>query len=770
MPTNFTLGDLNQWQSNVYSGGQQKRALDGALRAADTVCIIQRIDGDTLIWRPADRQFPALETTSSNKRQRSVTDAEGSAVVEIDDIPSHLRAGSAVAAPSPSPRPMGLGDAPTASKFFLAGKFAIGQVDLEVEVDFTRVEPVFEVPIKTLLLKDVIDFMGDIVGIAQFSTQMPCPIENALPMTMEQLSVVPNPSLVINYGLSSVTMNINNTVPVVNGDATLLSLSFSCATDGERVFFYHAELAGLPIADSYPFQELECSIRRPRPPEEPRPPFDGIVDFLKRLLLVAAGASLFELARYGRPMFGDPMSPDDASDLIKAMKKALDETGRAGTSLASCAEAVFAETALAFAGCVAAGVAAGLSITDWVATAIAVRRQTPPQEAVQQTYDRLPTKSPEEWNALLSGLVRGYGWTIDNIGDFARAIAVIQLGSIYAGRSARVDIGMMLMVRSLHNEFPAADYVTLVKALLNGTLPLPASVSAQARGDWLYSMTQELSRLFGYPYQEPGEVAHMLTQPGVWPGITAQQCWLATYGAGVDNQATSRLFAEGACRAAVAALGLYSRADLDRCFPHMMGIKFAPDVKVAIANPTRLRWLQSFSVGAWIKAASAVETQDIFSQGLDVTGHTVVRIAEGQYQVGNYYPSGTTPTFLAKCAIPAGDIGYWNRLIVTCDGATWSIYSNGTLLGSAPYSAGLLQNPNAEWLIGGTGSLYFRGFVRSLQVYNVALTADEVRADMLFPATRGMIGGYFPWSGGSAPSELAITNQRWEDCGPPPPV
>ena len=87
-------------------------------------------------------------------------------------------------------------------------------------------------------------------------------------------------------------------------------------------------------------------------------------------------------------------------------------------------------------------------------------------------------------------------------------------------------------------------------------------------------------------------------------------------------------------------------------------------------------------------------------------------------------------------------INTWNNLVVTRDGSTCKVFINGVEKASASYS--FTQNDNGHSLnIGSlngisTGTRVFNGKVSSAQIYNRALTAEEIKN--IYAATRGRFG------------------------------
>ena len=76
----------------------------------------------------------------------------------------------------------------------------------------------------------------------------------------------------------------------------------------------------------------------------------------------------------------------------------------------------------------------------------------------------------------------------------------------------------------------------------------------------------------------------------------------------------------------------------------------------------------------------------------------------------------------------------WTHLATTYDGATLRLYVDGVQVSSKPQTGTLASSAN-PLQIGGDDiyGQYFSGLIDEVRVYNVALTAAEIQADMVQP-------------------------------------
>ncbi len=85
----------------------------------------------------------------------------------------------------------------------------------------------------------------------------------------------------------------------------------------------------------------------------------------------------------------------------------------------------------------------------------------------------------------------------------------------------------------------------------------------------------------------------------------------------------------------------------------------------------------------------------------------------------------------ARASLP---LNTWTHLTVTYDGTTLRLYVNGTQVGSRAMTGALLTSTGAL-RIGGNSiwGEFFQGRIDEIRVYNRALSAAEILADMNTP-------------------------------------
>jgi hypothetical protein len=104
--------------------------------------------------------------------------------------------------------------------------------------------------------------------------------------------------------------------------------------------------------------------------------------------------------------------------------------------------------------------------------------------------------------------------------------------------------------------------------------------------------------------------------------------------------------------------------------------------------------------------------------------------SDSQGKPGGGGTFGAAPA-IGTAALPAGT---WSHLAVTYDRTTLRLYVNGTQVASKAYTASIQTSANPVQ-IGGDSlySQYFSGMIDEVRIYNVALTAAQIQADMNTP-------------------------------------
>ncbi len=170
--------------------------------------------------------------------------------------------------------------------------------------------------------------------------------------------------------------------------------------------------------------------------------------------------------------------------------------------------------------------------------------------------------------------------------------------------------------------------------------------------------------------------------------------------------------------------------------------------RVTVLDAPSLRLTTAMTLEAWVNPSTATAVwRDVIYKGNDNYFLEATSTRGGVPGAGGTFGEvyGTAP--LAT--------NTWTHLAVTYDGAALRLYVNGAQVGSVART-GPIQTSSNPLEIGGDGiyGQYFRGAIDEVRVYDVALTAAQIQADMAAPIGGGAPGDTTP---PSAPANLTAT-------------
>jgi hypothetical protein len=110
----------------------------------------------------------------------------------------------------------------------------------------------------------------------------------------------------------------------------------------------------------------------------------------------------------------------------------------------------------------------------------------------------------------------------------------------------------------------------------------------------------------------------------------------------------------------------------------------------------------------------------------------------------------------------------WAHLAVTYDGAWFRLFVNGVEVDALAVSGDIGVNDGALWIGGAefVGDEFFKGYIDELRIYNRALTAQQIQADMRTPVVGGGYEGLVAAFGfEEASGEWALDASGWGNDG-----
>jgi glucose/arabinose dehydrogenase/PKD repeat protein len=154
---------------------------------------------------------------------------------------------------------------------------------------------------------------------------------------------------------------------------------------------------------------------------------------------------------------------------------------------------------------------------------------------------------------------------------------------------------------------------------------------------------------------------------------------------------------------------------------------------VTVADSASLDLTSAYTLEAWVKPSSLTpwdavllkEAPGTLSYGLYASADAGNLVPNGWVGFYDVYGTGTPPS------------GQWTHLALTYDGTTESLYVNGTLVAARPGVPPATAS-NDPLRIGGDAvwsDEFFNGLIDEVRVYDKALTAAQVSADMQAPIT-----------------------------------
>jgi len=155
---------------------------------------------------------------------------------------------------------------------------------------------------------------------------------------------------------------------------------------------------------------------------------------------------------------------------------------------------------------------------------------------------------------------------------------------------------------------------------------------------------------------------------------------------------------------------------------------------VTIPDSPSLRSASALTVAAWVYPTSATtDWSPIVFKPLDATQISfVLQGASPPSGAPSFHVLPSTGNVFGTAALP---LNTWSHLASTYDGTRMRLYVNGTEVGSKAQT-GALNYSNEALTIGGNTlyQAYWRGSIDEVHIYNRALAAAEIQADMDTPA------------------------------------
>jgi hypothetical protein len=150
---------------------------------------------------------------------------------------------------------------------------------------------------------------------------------------------------------------------------------------------------------------------------------------------------------------------------------------------------------------------------------------------------------------------------------------------------------------------------------------------------------------------------------------------------------------------------------------------------ISIPSSSYLQPTESLTIAAWIKGdawGSGGDVDVILRKGEGAPNDYQLAIAAGRATLSLYRDSTHSISAAGNTEL---EPGLWYHVAAVWDGATVKVYVNGQLDNTpAAFTGTIATDTRSVYLGGQTGSNYFDGMMRGVQLYNRALSATEIVA------------------------------------------
>ena len=157
------------------------------------------------------------------------------------------------------------------------------------------------------------------------------------------------------------------------------------------------------------------------------------------------------------------------------------------------------------------------------------------------------------------------------------------------------------------------------------------------------------------------------------------------------------------------------------------------NARVNIPNSASLQLSSGMTLEAWVNPSTTTSVwRDVIYKGDDNYYLEASSDNGGKPAVGGTFGGGNANAYGST---PLG-ANAWSYVAVTYDGATIRLYVNGTMVGSQAKTGAITSSTN-QLQIGGDAlyGQYFSGLIDEIRIYNTALSAAAIQADMTTPVS-----------------------------------
>jgi hypothetical protein len=148
-----------------------------------------------------------------------------------------------------------------------------------------------------------------------------------------------------------------------------------------------------------------------------------------------------------------------------------------------------------------------------------------------------------------------------------------------------------------------------------------------------------------------------------------------------------------------------------------------------VSDSASLHLTLGLTLEAWVYPTSLNGWMNLIYKPIGSSGWSYVLQGATAYagEVPSLYFSSASGNLLAPSPVP---LNTWSHVAGTYDGTTMSFYVNGVLVSSQPQTGAITPSTDALSLGGNPGGANWNGLLDEVRIYNRALSATEIQADM----------------------------------------
>ena len=154
---------------------------------------------------------------------------------------------------------------------------------------------------------------------------------------------------------------------------------------------------------------------------------------------------------------------------------------------------------------------------------------------------------------------------------------------------------------------------------------------------------------------------------------------------------------------------------------------------LTVADAPRLDLTTGATIEAWVRPTAVSNWRTVaLKESASTLAYALYASASGGKPMAIVFTNGTQQKLSGPTALP---LNTWTHLAATYDGAQLRLYTNGVLRANKPVT-GSIPNSSGPLRVGGNNvwpTEWFKGELDELRVYNQALSAAEIEADMTTP-------------------------------------